>query len=258
MDKPRTAFKRRLSSRRFRKQQDQDTESLERENQKLQLGKDRLGAFYAAEPPIRLSVTQDKENPEKKDAEPLKGEEKAEKEDRAGTPVSVHGKQQVKETVKASGKVIRLEGRTDGEFDGGSYETKKTKMTQAKGCENCADDDCIRVTGILAAKYHVAIAVTLPSVSDYPDLTPCQQKRVRNAINNVLAPHEQQHVAAFKTYNGVTSRPFDLTLCRSEFESTIRSMFEEEERTRRDAAKTASDALDPFFFDVDLECEDKK
>ena len=35
-----------------------------------------------------------------------------------------------------------------------------------------------------------------------------------NAIDIVLAPHEQQHVAAFQAYIGIVSTPFDLTLCR--------------------------------------------
>jgi hypothetical protein len=63
-------------------------------------------------------------------------------------------------------------------------------------------------------------------------------------------------VAAFRGYNGTTRRPFDLTLCRSEFDSAIRAMFEAEEDARRQAAQDASDALDPFHFDVDLDCED--
>lgn len=219
---------------------------------------ERLSAFYAAEPAVRLGATNKKKQENKADADPGKRVENIEKEERPGTPLFTHGKQPVKETVKASGRVIRLAGRTEGEFDGASYETRRTRVTSATGCGNCGDDDCIRVRGILVAKYHVTTNVTLPSVSDYPDLTPCQQRRVRNAINNVLAPHEQRHVAAFETYNGVTRRRFDLTLCRSEFEPTIRSMFEEEEQARRTAAKNASDDLDPFFFDVDLECEDKK
>jgi predicted nucleic acid-binding OB-fold protein len=96
----------------------------------------------------------------------------------------------------------------------------------------------------------------LPRVSDYPDLTSCQRERVRNAIHNILTPHEQEHVTAFNKYNGTTSRRFDLTLCRGNFEGTIRSMFEGEERARRQAAQAASDALDPFYFDVDLNCKD--
>ena len=81
---------------------------------------------------------------------------------------------------------------------------------------------------------------------------------MQDAIDNVLAPHEQQHVSAFNTYRGTTNRQFDLTLCRNEFDATIRSMVESEESARRSAAQAASDALDPFHFDVDLDCEDEE
>ena len=78
-----------------------------------------------------------------------------------------------------------------------------------------------------------------------------------DAIDNILAPHEQKHVEAFKKYNGTTLRPFDLTLCRSEFDGEIQSMFEAEQRDRRNAAQAASDALDPFHFDVELDDEEE-
>jgi hypothetical protein len=113
------------------------------------------------------------------------------------------------------------------------------------------------VTGTLVASYSVTTTVTLPRVSDFPNLTPCQRRRVQDAIDNVLAPHEREHVAAFNTYNGVTRRPFDLTLRRSDFDAAIRQMFTAEERARRAAAQAASDALDPFHVDVDLNCEDR-
>jgi len=159
-------------------------------------------------------------------------------------------------TVHGNGGSLRLEGRTDANFDGGAFETKNVRVRRATTCENCLEGECSHVTGTLVANYHVNTTVTLPSVADFPDLSRCQQQRVRNAINTVLAPHEQEHVRAFRTYNGTTRRPFDLTLCRSEFDSAIQQMFEAEASARRSAAQAASDALDPFHFDVDLDCED--
>jgi hypothetical protein len=158
--------------------------------------------------------------------------------------------------VTAYGQTVRLEGRTDADFDGGSFRTANARVRGATGCEGCADDQCVHVTGTLLATYSVTTSVTLPRVSDFPDLTPCQRRRVQDAIDNVLAPHERQHVAAFRTYSGTTSRPFDLRLCRSELDGAIRAMFEAEEGARRGAAQAASAALDPFHFDVDLSCED--
>lgn len=152
---------------------------------------------------------------------------------------------------------VRLEGRTDAQFDGGSFETQNVRVSAAEGCTACGDGDpCIRARGMLVARFHVTTTVTLPSVDDFPDLTPCQRARVQRAITTVLAPHEQQHVQAFRQYNGVTRTPFDVTLCRSEFDSTIQSMFDTQESTRRAAAQAASDALDPFHFDVDINCEE--
>ncbi|MBI3785262.1 MAG: hypothetical protein HY270_17865 [Deltaproteobacteria bacterium] len=110
------------------------------------------------------------------------------------------------------------------------------------------------MTGTLVATYHVSTQITLPRVSDYGDLTPCQRRRIKDAIDNTLAPHEREHVRAYTQYNGTTRRPFDLTLCRNELNAAIRAMFQDEEASRRSAAQAASDALDPFDFPVDLEC----
>jgi hypothetical protein len=151
---------------------------------------------------------------------------------------------------------LRLRGRTDATYDGGRFETENVTVRPGKGCAGCRGRQCIRASGTLVAHYQVQTSVTLPSVSDFPGLTPCQQRRVQNAIDNILAPHEQEHVRAFETYNGAARRAFDLTLCRSEFDGAIQRMFNVEAQARRAAAQAASDALDPFHFDVDLDCEE--
>lgn len=169
-------------------------------------------------------------------------------------PVIGRGKRQ--EAVAYANQSLSLQGHTDASFNGGSFRTTNVTTTAGSGCSDCSDSDCIQVTGTLVTDYRVSTSVTLPSVSDFPDLTRCQQDRVRDAINNVLSPHEQQHVSAFGTYNGATSRPFDTTLCRAQFEDFIRDLVAQEEGPRRAAAQAASDALDPFNFDVDLDCTD--
>lgn len=153
-----------------------------------------------------------------------------------------------------SGNII-LRGRTDADFNS-SFRTTNVTVRQGEGCEGCSGTDCVHTTGNLVATYSVTTNVTLPRVSDYEGLSPCQQRRVQEAIDTTLAPHEQEHVDAFRTYNGRTRHRFDLTLCRSEFDSTIQSMFESEESARHSAAQAASDRLDPFEVDVDLNCED--
>jgi hypothetical protein len=152
---------------------------------------------------------------------------------------------------------VRLEGRTDATFDGGSFRTENVRVVRASGCTGCAAADCGRARGDLVVVYSVATVVTLPSVNDFPDLRPCQRQRVQDAITNVLAPHERQHVTAFSAYNGTTRTPFDVTLCRGDFDAAIQRMFQTQEQARRAAAQAASDALDPFHFDVDLDCVDR-
>jgi hypothetical protein len=112
------------------------------------------------------------------------------------------------------------------------------------------------VTGEVLMVFTVATTVTLPTPD--PDLTPCQLVRVRKAIRDILEPHEQQHVTAFLTYNGSLTRKFDLTMCEADFDATIKAMFDKVEKPRRAAAQAKSDALDqpPFFFDVDLDCQE--
>ena len=152
---------------------------------------------------------------------------------------------------------VRLQGRTDADFGGSTFRTSGVRVTAATGCANCADSDCVRATGTLISTFRVRTTITLPSVDDFPNLTACQRRRVRDAITNVLAPHEQQHVDAFRTYNGTTRTPFDLTICRADFDSPIREMFNTADQARQDAARVASAALDPFHFDVDLDCQER-
>ena len=78
----------------------------------------------------------------------------------------------------------------------------------------------------------------------------------RLAIQNQLAPHEQDHVAAFGQYNGSSGQSLDLTTCRASFRSAVQKLVNAEEKQRRAAAQAASDALDPFQIDVDLDCAD--
>jgi hypothetical protein len=160
-------------------------------------------------------------------------------------------------TVSGDGRTIRLEGRTTAQFDDGTSQIRNQHVQRASGCDGCDDDHCLRVTGTLVLSYHVTTSVSLPSVNDYPDLTPCQRRRVQDAIDNVLAPHEQEHVRAFETYNGTSEHPFDLRVCNTEqANEQLQAIHDSDAATRETNARAASDALDPFHFDVDLDCED--
>lgn len=156
------------------------------------------------------------------------------------------------ETVHG-GSSMTLQGRTDADYDGGVFQTENVTATRGEGCQTC--EDCLHIRGTLVSTFTVTTTVTLPSINDYPNLTACQRQRVQNAIDTVLAPHEQQHVQAFRAYNGTVRTPFDFTICRSEFESRIQDMHNQIESGRRSVAQGASDALDPFNFTVDLNCD---
>ena len=160
------------------------------------------------------------------------------------------------ETTQAVAYGLALRGRTDASFSN-SFATENGQAGPAKGCPECAADECIQATGTLVSTFEVSTAVTLPSVDDFPNLTPCQRARVQSAITNVLAPHEQQHVTAFQTYNATVRTPFNLRLCRAEFDARIQSLHDGIEATRRARAQEKSDALDPFNFEVDLNCQDR-
>jgi hypothetical protein len=150
---------------------------------------------------------------------------------------------------------VTLRGHTDAKFRS-SFRTRDVHTAAATGCDNCTGAECVHATGTLESTFRVTTTVTLPSVSDFPDLTPCQRTRVQNAIDTVLAPHEQEHVVAFHTYDGVVNTPFDLTLCRTDFDARIQELHDSVESARQASAQALSDALDPFEFEVDLNCED--
>jgi hypothetical protein len=167
-------------------------------------------------------------------------------------PVALAGKGQsvmVSALGNGSGGSLRLEGRTDATFDP-SFKTAGVKVKDAEGCS--CEGKCIRAKGTLQANYAANIKVTLPRVSDYPDLKASQKKRFQAAVNNVLAPHEQKHVTAFRKYRGKTNQSFDITTCEDALDAELQTMFEAEEATRRQAVQDESDALDPFFFEFDL------
>lgn len=148
---------------------------------------------------------------------------------------------------------VSLQGRTDATYSS-SFRTRNMRTSAATGCDTCDDSECVHVTGTLISTFRVTTTVTLPSVRDFPGLTACQRRRVRDGINNVLAPHEQQHVAAFRTYNGTVRTPIDLAICRTDLDASIQALHDSIEGPRQSAAQAASDALDPFEFEVDLDC----
>lgn len=157
--------------------------------------------------------------------------------------------------VVVFGNTVNLEGETNATFNS-SWKTTNQKTTRGQNCEECGSSDCVNVAGTLVNTFTVSTTVTLPEVPD--DLTPCQRKRVRKAIDTMLKPHEQRHVRAFRTFNGTTRKAFKLkNICRDRINSKLQEMHDSERQSRQAAAQAKSDALDPFNVPVDLDCKDK-
>ncbi|MCK8521389.1 DUF4157 domain-containing protein [Aquimarina sp. D1M17] len=158
-------------------------------------------------------------------------------------------------TKTAYANSVNFEGRTDATFNGGVGSTRNLRRTPSEDCANCAEGDCWHYTGQLQINYSVSTSVTLPDVPE--GLTECQHERVRNAIDNVLAPHEQDHVDAFNQYNGSVTLPIDYTGCSAGIQDYVQGLHEANAASRQAAAQAASDALDPFHVMVDMDCEDE-
>lgn len=152
------------------------------------------------------------------------------------------------------GKSVTFNGKTDATFDGGVGQTKNLKGVPAKDCSGCDASECVHVTGTLQINYHVSTTVTLPDVPS--GLTPCQEKRVADAINNKIKPHEDQHVSAFGTYNGSVNLPINYTGCKSGLADHVQAMHDADAAARESAARAQSAALDPFNVSVNLDCEE--
>lgn len=156
--------------------------------------------------------------------------------------------------TRVYGNTVSFRGTTDANFNGGVGTTRNLKRTASQDCENCAADDCWHYTGQLHINYSVSTTVTLPQVPE--GLTDCQHRRVRDGIDNILAPHEQDHVNAFNRYNGSIVLPVNYTGCSAGFEEYVQQLHDTNATQRQAAAQAASDALDPFHFTVDLDCEE--
>ncbi len=157
---------------------------------------------------------------------------------------------------KAKVTSVRIKGETTYDFSGTSFATSNVTDAPGTGCQGCSAKDCVHVTGTINITFRVTTQVTLPRVADIPDLSPCQKRLVQDAIDNVLAPHEQEHVQAVSQYNGTQAVPFNETLCRPDFNDKITEIVNGIDAARQKVARDASDALDPFYFDVDIDCED--
>lgn len=104
-------------------------------------------------------------------------------------------------------------------------------------------------TGELVENFTVTTRVSLPPMPE--GLSECERPIVDDAINNRLNAHEQEHVAAFETYNGEEVTPYSITGSVGQVTAQLRQQHTTNETARRGEADRASRALDPFHIDVD-------
>ncbi|MHB8628581.1 MAG: hypothetical protein ACYDBJ_09385 [Aggregatilineales bacterium] len=161
--------------------------------------------------------------------------------------------------VEANGgcDVLDLQGLTQANY-GGTFTTSAISYT------NVGSD--VQATGTITCTYTVSTQVTLPGAPS--DLSACETGKVNNAIQTILAPHEQRHVAAFRGYAGRTVRSFSFTLpgmntsagaaaLDAAVQPQLQAMYDSEQGTRQAASDAASAALDPFNFTVDCSACDQ-
>lgn len=78
---------------------------------------------------------------------------------------------------------------------------------------------------------------------------------MQNFINTTLSQHEDQHVAAFNTYNATIQTPIRYTGCRAGFDAYVQAVHDRIEQRRRSSADASSAALDPFNVPIPCDCE---
>jgi hypothetical protein len=122
----------------------------------------------------------------------------------------------------------------------------------------------IRAQGTVSATFS-----SNPTVDEYDldshGFTDCQRKNAEKFIKNVLDPHEQAHVKAYKTnFDGDWSKAFDLTVKDAGDATTqIKGIYNDEFAARKKKADDASGDLDAggknhFTWDMDEGCADEK
>ena len=148
---------------------------------------------------------------------------------------------------------LSLHGQANATYNGGRAQVAGQKVTTSSACGDCGDQQCLHLTGTLVTNYAVSVAIAMPPMPD--GLTPCEQGKVRTFLRTVLLPHEQDHETRFKTYNGQTKNPVDITGCgRDDLQAQITALVTNEDAQRQASANVLSAALDPFVATID--CSD--
>jgi hypothetical protein len=148
---------------------------------------------------------------------------------------------------------VSVQGQTDANYTD-SFKSSGTTKSSEK-CTDCTPPDCVTASGVIVSRFKANPAITLPAVPD--GLSECEARAVARFINTTLRRHEQQHVAAFNTYNGVVRTPYSFTGCKGELDSYLQSKHDAINTVRQDAANARSNALDPFNATIPCNCPDQ-
>jgi len=148
---------------------------------------------------------------------------------------------------------VQVQGRTDFNPQPSSFSVKGGTTRPATTCEECTAPDCITAQGTIVSVFQSAPTITLPAVPD--GLSECEANAVRRFIDTTLLRHEQQHVLAFKTYDGVVSTRLNYTGCQSGLDAHVQAIHDGIDVQRSNAAIARSNALDPFNAPIPCNCE---
>ncbi|MGA7895793.1 MAG: hypothetical protein WCA49_21440 [Candidatus Sulfotelmatobacter sp.] len=182
--------------------------------------------------------------------------QKAEESQKIGSqPITYNGKPS-HFSFKGGCDHLNLHGRTDADF-ASRGEVKNQVERPGRDCACPEGVPCTHVTGTLVTDYTATVTITMPPMPS--GLTQCEQSKVRAFLQNVLRPHEEDHRAALKTFEGRTRNPIDVTGCgHDDIEAKVQAIGDAEKASREAAAKAKSDALDPFVRIIDCsECDQK-
>ena len=145
---------------------------------------------------------------------------------------------------------LSLHGQANATYNGGRAQVAGQKVSTSGACGDCGEQQCLHLTGTLVTNYAVSVAITMPPMPG--GLTPCEQGKVRTFLRNVLLPHEKDHESRFKTYNGQTKNPVDITGCgRDDLQAQITNLVTNEDAQRQANANALSAAIDPFVATID-------
>ena len=148
---------------------------------------------------------------------------------------------------------IALHGKTTARYNGGRWRIARERAASGQSCDCPPRTRCLHLTSDLVSTYAVTVRISMPGVPS--GLTPCQQRRVRDFLRDVLRPHEDDHARRFRTYNGRTVIPLDLTGCGSaELRAQVAAIHDAEAAQRQADADALSAEIDPFTREVDLDC----